>query len=305
MKNYLSLMVYVFVINGREDFRSRIDATLTPQLYGAEVSYELYYTTGQGDAERYVRIRCDLHPKEEVCFVACGGSGTLVEVASGACGHENKYIAFLKFGATNDFTKVFPDRDFNSVGRIFEGETRQLDIIKAGDSYSLNGVNAGFAASVARYASLYMEGGMEGVKAFKRALLPSLGKGRFQRVRVIADGEALNSDRIELCTIYNGKYAGGQYLCAPNGVPDDGYAEVAVVHCTTIFTFLRMLPHYIKGDYLTDPFCRRFVTYRRAKHVTLESPDLIYLSLDGELTVASHYEIDVLPKAVNFILPCK
>ena len=43
----------------------------------------LYCTTGPGDAARYVREETLRHSEEEMVFFACGGDGTVREVAEG------------------------------------------------------------------------------------------------------------------------------------------------------------------------------------------------------------------------------
>ena len=76
-------MYYIFIVNGRED-KGHILEDLNRQIQevGVGLDYEIYRTRGVGDGTRFVRIYCDLHPAAKVCFVACGGSGTMNEVAS-------------------------------------------------------------------------------------------------------------------------------------------------------------------------------------------------------------------------------
>ena len=118
-------MHYIFIINGRED-KAFIEEDLTRQIreYGPGLDYEIYKTRGVGDGTRFVRIYCDLHPAAKVCFVACGGSGTMNEVVSGMVGSTGKTLAILAYGETNDFLKCFPDRDFTSLSRMLNGSVR-------------------------------------------------------------------------------------------------------------------------------------------------------------------------------------
>ena len=122
-------MYWIFVVNGREDKRF-IEVDLQKQLTGTGIEYEIYRTQGEGDATRFVRIYCDFHPEDEVCFVACGGNGTLSEVAGGVVGTRNKSVAMLAYGATSSFSCYFPGRNFRSVKDLIAGETRQSDIIR-------------------------------------------------------------------------------------------------------------------------------------------------------------------------------
>ena len=78
-------MKYIYIINGRADKIPQYQE-LYDQLKEISHPYEIYTTIGEGDATRYVRLYCDLHPEEEVCFVACGGNGIINGVASGLVG---------------------------------------------------------------------------------------------------------------------------------------------------------------------------------------------------------------------------
>ena len=298
-------MYYIFVINGRKDYADRIKADLDRQLSEVDIAYEFYFTEGVGDGTRFVRIYCDLHRKKEVCFIACGGSGTANEVASGIVGFEGKSMAFLAYGATNDFTKYYDELDFTSLKKILQGELRQIDIIKANDSYSMNVINVGFDASVAYLANRYLEQGLNGVRAFRKGLWDSLITRRLNGIRVVADGERLNKKVMLLCSIGNASWCGGQYHCSPKADTEDGLMEVCLLKPMLLMDFVRMLPKYTKGTYLEDKFSLKRLEYRQVKHVELDSKDLIYISNDGEIVASSHFDIDILPKALNIVLPAK
>lgn len=298
-------MKYIFVINSRADKRDIIDNDLEKQLSGKDISYDVYHTEGIGDGIRFVRIYCDLHQNEEVCFVACGGCGTFNEVASGIVGFAKKSMAILAYGATNDFIKSFPGRDFHSLDKILEGENTQIDIIKVNDNYSLNVANIGFDSEVAFMGGKFIENGMDGVAAFKKAIFRCILTKRYNNIQIIADGEKLNKKRMLLCTLGNGRWCGGQYICSPNAILDDGLIEVCLFKTCSLITLLRLLKHYEKGDHLVDPFCTKKLVYRQAKHVTVKSKNLIYIGLDGETIAAGSYEVDILHNAINLVLPQK
>jgi len=296
-------MRYYLIINGRSDIRSKVDAALDEQLKGRENQFRKYYTEGIGDGTRHVRIFCDLHPKDEVCFIACGGCGTLNEVSSGVVGFENKYVALLAFGNTNDFIKSFPAYVFDSIDGILEGEVKQMDIIKANDFFSINVVNIGFDAWVGREGMAQMEAGMEGVKAFQKALIRCVIGHRFNKISVVADGELINKKYMLLCSLGNASWCGGSFFCSPRAVVDDGLIDLCCLKAISLVEFIKMVPLYQKGVYLDNPFCKKRMKYRRVSHVDLKSESLIYLCIDGEITAATEFSIDLLPKAINFILP--
>lgn len=90
-------MKYIFIVNGRED-KAYIRDEVQKQLNAlrTSINYEIYATIGSGDAARYVKVFCDLHPKDVVTFVACGGDGIVNEVSSGLVGYQDtKSLAVL------------------------------------------------------------------------------------------------------------------------------------------------------------------------------------------------------------------
>lgn len=296
-------MRYIFVINGRAD-KSHVQPEIEAQIAasGRKADCEIYLTRGIGDGTRFVKIWCDLHPHDEVCFVACGGTGTLNEVASGLVGSHGKSLAVLAFGSTNDFIKCFPGRDFQSFAKIISGEARQVDIMRVNDSYAINVINIGFDAVVAATANQQVENGH--VKhAYDIGVAHAVLTSRSNRIKIVADGEKMNRRRLLLCTVSNGRYCGGEYFCAPKAELDDGWMEVCRIRPMLLVNFLRSLPHYKNGRHLDGGWVSKRFRYKRAKHVDVISKDLIDISLDGEILTDHSFRIDILPKEISFILP--
>lgn len=296
-------MLYYFIINGRQDVRQKAEPDVRRQLEMYPVNHQIYFTEGIGDGTRFVHIYCDLHQKEEVCFVACGGCGTLNEVASGIVGFEGKSMAFLAYGATNDFIKHYPGRNFNDLKTIIDAEPTALDIIKANDAYCINVMNIGFGGMVVARALQALNQGKDPVKAYNSAVARSVFADRVNYIKVKVDGKPFNKGTMMLCDIGNASWCGGHYICSPNASTVDGFLEVSLFLPMILLDFLMVLKHYEAGTYLNSRFYPGKIKYARAKHVELDSHELIYASLDGEVYAATHYDIDVLEKAINFILP--
>ena len=295
-------MHYIFIINGRGD-KSWIEADVKRQIQelGIAVDHEFYYTRGVGDGTRFVRIYCDLRPNVKACFVACGGTGTVNEVASGMVGSRDKYLAILAYGETNDFIKYYPDHDFRSVRKMLSGETHPIDIIRVNDSYAINVVNVGFEAAAAAHASNLAEDGIP--NSMNRGIAHALLTARRNHIRVVADGERMNRRTIFLCTLSNCRWCGGEFLCAPYADNEDGLIEFSLVRSMGLITLLRTLPLYKRGlQFEKNPGKRKFI-YRRVRKVTVTSENLIDLCLDGEILPGHTFDIEILPKEIKLILP--
>ena len=296
-------MHYIFIINGRKD-KSGIAEDVKRKIRetDAGLDHELYITRGVGDATRFVRIYCDLHPNAKVCFVACGGSGTLNEVASGLVGSQDKFLAVLRYGETNDFLKYYPDLDFTSLPKLLAGTPRKIDIIRVNDSYAINTVNVGFEAVVAyHYYNLTEDG--KTWNAMGRSILRGLFTARHNRIRVVADGKRMNRRQLFLCTLANGRWAGGEFLCAPYADNEDGLIEFSLVRRMGILTLLRTLPLYRRGEHLEKNPGKRKSVYQRVRQVSLTADNLVDVCLDGEILPGHTFDIEILPKEINLVLP--
>ena len=294
-------MQYIFIVNNKSD-RTFLAERVERQASELDIAYTIYKTTGQGDAARYVNIFCDLNPKEEVCFVAVGGSGTINEVVSGIVNQPNKYLAILAWAGTCDFVKVYPERTFDSVRGIVEGTVTKVDIMKVNDNYSLNVINIGFDAMVPYYADLFSSQNAE--QPYREGIARAILFNRYNKLKVIADGEKLSQGRYILqATLSNGRYCGGEFLCAPLAEVDDGWIDVCVFRAMSLISLLRIITKYKDGKHLEDKFCRSLLKYKRAKHIEVESSNLIYICYDGDIIASSHFTVDIVDKAVNLILP--
>ncbi|MCQ2182643.1 MAG: hypothetical protein MJY89_04465 [Bacteroidales bacterium] len=296
-------MKYIFVINGREDKLPSIREELSRQLPGIDIEYDVYETQGIGDGIRYVRIYCDLHPDEEVFFIACGGSGTFNEVASGVVGFKNKRVGFFALGQTNDLTKYYPDRDFRSLEKLLAGTPVNIDIVRANNWYSINMINIGFDAYVSLEGNRYMDAGMGFKKAYALSLIKGLLTRRRNKIQVIADGVKLNKKTMVLCSVANAQWCGGMFHFAPNASVDDGLMDVCLIKPCSVIAFAFILKHYIKGDQFESKFCLRHMVYCHAKHVELKSKNILFISPDGEGCADIDFSIDILPGEISFVLP--
>lgn len=298
-------MKYIFVVNGRKDITGQIQEELQNQLSKLDLQFEMYVTQGIGDGIRYVRIYCDLHHDEEVFFIACGGSGTFNEVASGVVGFKNKRVGFMAFGQTNDLLKCFPDYDFKSLKKLLDGTPVNIDIIRANNWYSVNMINIGFDCFVSTEGSRLINAGMGFKKAYAISLVKGMLTKRYNKIQVYADGERLNRRSLLICPVSNGQWCGGMFHCAPDASVNDGLMDVCLVHSGSLLAFFIVLKHIMKGDQFQNRFCLKRMVHRQARHVELRSKDLIFISPDGETCADMDFSIDILPGEINFVLPQK
>lgn len=306
-------MKYIYILNGRADKQPQYQG-LRGQIKEIPHSWELYSTMGEGDATRFVRLRCDLYPAEEVCFVACGGLGIANEVASGLVGYTQslqeagpqsiKTMAIIAIGGnTGDFIVNYPGRDFCSVKAMLEGTVSDIDVIKVNDSYCINVCNIGFNSKVASRANELMSKGKTAHEAFTRGVINAVLTSRYNRIKVTVDGERIARGFMLLCTLANGRRVGGEFNCAPGAVLDDGLIDVCYFRAMSLLRFLKLVPLYRKGEHIGSRAGKNRVLYRQARKVTVSSSDIIDIYIDGEQLPGSYFEVSILPAALPLRLP--
>ena len=307
-------MKYIYIVNGRADKASQYQ-DFFDQLKENPHKYEVYTTLGEGDATRYVRLYCDLHPEEEICFVASGGNGIINGVASGLVGYmksddpiarqcTNKTMAILYFGgATEDFIINFPGRNFRSVRAMLDGIVTPTDIIQVNDSYCLNGCNIGFNSKVASRANELVAKGKSAHEAYTRGVINAILTSRYNRIKITADGGRIARGPMVLCTVANGRRVGGEFNCAPDAKVDDGLIDVCYFRAMSLLRLLMLIPLYRSGHHIGSRIGRGKVLYRQAREVEVSSKDLIDIYIDGEQLPGSRFHLKMLPGALPLRLP--
>ena len=310
-------MKHIFIVNPHAGARS-CEALVREalQAYDGVVDYEIYVKQHRGDSHEVVRCYRADYPEEQLRFYACGGDGTLREVAIACIGVEN--VAFTAFaqGSGNDYVKYYggPD-EFRNVGRLLRGTPTPIDMMRVKspgnvETWAMNATHFGLDAKVARTMHRLRRVPLIGKgMAYPTAVAWGFLTGMKNKCSVWADGERISGsggnafDSILLCTAANGTHVGGSYCCAPNSRNDDGLMEVCLVRPLSRLRFLRMMNGYKQGTHLDDPKFKPYITYVRARRMTIEGPEGFGISLDGEIYPATHIEVENIPHAVDIIRP--
>ena len=300
-------MKHVFIINpaaGASDCEKKVRSELN--ALGGDFPYECYRTTAKEDATLFVRRWCASHPGERVRFYACGGDGTIGEVAAGVLGMQQASMSCYPAGSGNDYVKYYGGKEhFQDLRALVHGEERKIDLLQVGTRIAVNAVHFGFDSVVAstmdRVRRMHVLGGRH---AYVTGVAHALLTGMRTVCRVTADGENLNPDgRLLLCTLANGTHVGGSYRCAPRSWNDDGYMEVCLVRPVSRLTFLRLKGAYREGSHLEDARFTDRIVYRRARKALISAGPGFRLCLDGELAYGDTCSVEVLPGAVSFAVP--
>lgn len=304
-------MKHIFVVNpcaGGRDRSHEIAAALAP----LDIEAEIYCTTATADATRYVAACIACKPAGGLRFYACGGDGTLNEVVAGvlkavgsaAAAAPEVEVACYPCGSGNDYVKNWPGVDFGNLEHLVGGTAVPVDVMRVGDFCCINVLNYGFEAEVCRGMQQVRRWPLLGGRmAYTSGILYSLVTKRHNPCRISVDGQLWRQGDLLLASAANGQYVGGGYRCAPRAVVDDGRLEVLAIDSLSIVRFLGMIGHYKRGEHLDCEEMRRVVHSTGGRKVTIEADREFSIVVDGELHSGRRFDIEVLPQALNFVLP--
>ncbi len=298
-------MRHIFVINpiaGKQDPRELLLPRIREAFAGREAP-EIYITKGRQDAIAFVRGRCAA-AGEELRFYACGGDGTISEVAEGLWGHENASLGVIPCGTGNDFVKNFPGVDFLSIPAQLAGEEKRVDAIRFNDRISLNLCNVGMDADVAdnmhRFKRLPL---VTGSGAYNLSILYTFFRRLGKRARFVLDENRVMETEAVLMVAANGKFYGGNYQGAPLALLDDGLIDVCIVPKISRLTMLGVIGKYQKGLHVSDQELRKLVTYTRCRTLEVEYDQPVTMCVDGETFRNDRIAARVLPRSVRLLVP--
>ena len=298
-------MKHVFIINpaaGKKDSSQKIYemADRLRQEHGQEV--ECILTRRQGHATEIARRLCE--SGEELRFYACGGDGTVNEVANGVLGYDNAAMTCIPVGTGNDFLRNFgPDAArFRDVDNLWDGRQFPLDVIQVNDRIALTIACCGLDARVARDVHKYGESPMlSGKGSYVAALIVNfIFKPISSHWTLELDGEAVEND-FAVIAVCNGRYYGGGFMPVAEARMDDGILNALVVKKISHVKFLQFVGPYSKGEY------RRFAdvascTTPQVVRITSDQPDIV-TCMDGECLAYDDVTIRLSDKHLNFFGP--
>lgn len=300
-------MKHIFIINpaaGKSNFFQSIQSELE-RNYRGTVDYEIYRTQKPGDATAYIKSYCAEH-SEPVRFYACGGDGTLNEVANGVVGFPQASLGCYPCGSGNDFVKYYGGKKFfMDLDAQLNATEEEIDLIRVGDKYAINAAHFGLDSCVARVMTNVRRKKIIGGKnAYTTGVVVALFTAMKNKCKVTVDGELLNpKGTILLCTVCNGQYVGGSFRCAPRSVNNDGLLEVCLVKPMSHVKFMSLIKVYTEGTHLENPKLEPLLEYRRGKQIEIEAPEGFLYALDGELIEDSRFTVEVAPRAIRFAVP--
>ncbi len=301
-------MKHIFVLNPAAG-KSKAERDVLPDIIEAAkskgIDYAIHRTGNIGEATSFVKRTCEQNPNERFRFYAIGGDGTINEVAYGLVGAPNAELAALPAGSGNDFVRNFGDaKNFYYYDAQFNGTVHPIDLIRINGRICVNMINIGFDSHTAAFQQTVKQTTpFRGTASYVAAIAKIFASNPCADMKItLEDGKVFDGE-FSAFSIANGIFCGGGFHAAPKAYVDDGLMDVMMVKRLSRTRFLGLVGKYHNGTHVDNPKTESIVTYEKTRSLTIELRSATPICIDGEIIYDSELQIDVLPKAVNFVVP--
>ena len=295
-------MKHLFIINpaaGSRDRTREYSVAIHEACSARNLDYRIEVSSAPGECTRIAREAASTG--EEVRLYACGGDGTLNEVAAGAAGFPNAAVTVFSGGSGNDFVKLFNDpKAFFDLERLLDAEEAEFDLIRCNGDIALNicsvGLDARIGTDVASYKRIPL---LTGFRAYAASTVVNVIRGIAEHYVVEINDEVIDGEHTFVC-VCNGRFYGGGFNPVPEADPADGLLDVLLVKKVTRAQVPMVIGKYKNGRYAELP---HLVRHMRTKELRIRCDKATPVNLDGELRMAQVVDFKVADEKLRFFYP--
>ena len=295
-------MTHLFIINpaaGRRDRTESYREKIRAVCESRGLPYRIQISQAPGDCRRLTRAAAETGGEYRI--YACGGDGTLNEVADGAAGFPNVAVTVFSGGSGNDFVKLFDDpKAFFDLERLVDAEEVTFDMIRCNETKALNicsvGLDARIGTDVSHYKRLPL---LHGFRAYAASTVVNLCKGISEHYVVEIDGQRIDGEFTFVCAC-NGRYYGGGFNPVPEADPTDGLLDVLLVDKVNLFMVPGLIGKYKNGRYQE---LNHLVRHYKTKELKIFCDREVPVNVDGEALYAKEVEFAIADEKLRFFYP--
>ena len=295
-------MKHLFIINPAAGSRDRTESYSRKIREACDprgLQYEIRVSEAPGCCARLAREAAE--SGEEYRIYACGGDGTLNEVASAAAGYPNVAVTVFSGGSGNYFVKLFDEPGaFFDLERLLDCDETVFDMIRCNDDLALNicsvGLDARIGTDVANYKRIPL---LHGFRAYAVSTVVNLFRGIAEHYVVEVNGERIDREHTFVC-VCNGRFYGGGFNPVPEADPTDGELDVLLVEKVSLLQVPGVIGKYKNGRYKELP---HLVRHLKTKSIKIICDKPTPINLDGELRTAQEVTMEVAQEKLRFFYP--
>ena len=238
--------------------------------------------------------------------VAVGGDGTTHEVLNGLMKISERSrpaLGLLPTGSGNDTRRILGiSTDLTEAAlQLRTGERRRFDVGLCNGIYFNNSFAAGLDAKVTAKAVEYKATTKRsGMWLYLTALLHVLRHdlNSFELDVAFDGGDPQTYDTL-IVAVTNGPTYGGGFFITPDADPTDGLFDICMIDPMSLPETLYRLPFLVFGKHTK----MKPIHMRRHSSLVIESDVPVPAQIDGEVLLENHYEISMLPAAIECVVP--
>ncbi|MGH9897503.1 MAG: diacylglycerol/lipid kinase family protein [Pyrinomonadaceae bacterium] len=277
--------------------------------------FECVFTKGEGDATLLAQGETGRR-----MIIACGGDGTISEVASGILmsGAEVE-LGILPSGTGSDLRRTLriSSRPAAAAEVLKNGRTRRIDVGRINyygvdgqksTRFFLNSCSIGISGKVVEHYieqrpwSLMKQVPFSGRASYAMAAVQAALTAAPPTVRLEVDQHLVKNFCLTLLCIANGRYFGGGMKIAPGAKLNDGLLDVVAI---SDMSALKLLSNAYRL-YLGTHFSMQEVDHTTARRIAIDlikCDQDVRFEVDGELAGRPPGVIDLLPEALSVRCP--
>jgi YegS/Rv2252/BmrU family lipid kinase len=204
----------------------------------------------------------------------------------------------VPLGTANDFAMGcdIPRDPLKALALCMRGEGVPIDVGKANDHWFINAASSGFGAEITATTSPELKRLLGAAAYTMMGAILAINLRHYQGSLILPDREITGSGLVAI--VGNGRQTGGGIQVAPRACIDDGLLDVLVVRQispTALLAAARELQQL--------PADGEYISYRQTPWLEVHSEATIPVNLDGEPLSFSKVRYEVLPKAIQVIVP--
>lgn len=262
-------------------------------------------------------VRDNITEKGYKKIVSVGGDGTNNEVINGIFTQqrfptEEITMGIIPVGTGNDWRRTFGfNIDYQENVRIikngclFQHDIGKVTYYNNGDPkvrYFLNGAGTGLDEAVCNSTNALKMQGKGGSARYMLSVAKCLWKYDCKHLKLEIDDQLVLDDEILSLSVGNGKFNGGGMMMMPEAIPNDGLFDITAIRKVGMAKFAANVSNLYDGSFVKK--MKEVNTYkgRKLRITSVPSHELL-LETEGETLTNSPFDFEMLPKAINMVVP--
>lgn len=249
--------------------------------------------------------------------ISIGGDGTNNEIINGIFSQQRVppreiQMGVIPVGTGNDWRRTFdiPTDYQANVNTIKKGYTLLHDIGKVTyynhgnpqERFFLNAAGTGLDEMVCNRANQLKSQGKGGAVRYMLSTANCLYRFKCVHIQLEIDGQKVFDDEVLSLSLGNGKFNGGGMMMMPDASPNDGLFDVTVIKKVGMIKFATHLNSIYDGSFIQK--IQEVSTFRGKKiRITSIPAHQLLLETEGETLTNSPFDFEILPQAINMIIP--